>query len=425
MRQRELKLLEERQILSVSQLVKSVKLQLEANFRDLWVRGEISNFKTPRSGHSYFTLKDSDAQIRAVCFRMQNRLLKFRPQDGLDVIARGSLSVSPPRGEFQLVVEFMEPVGPGALQLAFEQLKSRLQSEGLFDEARKKDLPLLPAKIGVVTSSTGAAIQDILRVLSRRNDRVNILIFPTKVQGSGAAQEVARGIQYLDTREDIDVIIVTRGGGSLEDLWAFNEEVVARAIFDCRIPVISAVGHQTDFTITDFVADFRAPTPSAAAEIVSGAREDLCARVEGLQKRSIQAIRLGLRDRRERLRRLAASRAFVDAESKLRFFLQRLDELHSRLVKTIPTLFILIRQRCLQQDQLLRQQIQFYLQSKKHLITASSGQLQAYSPLAVLERGYAIVTTTSREVVRDPDQVREGDEVGVRVQHGEFRAEKL
>jgi len=425
MRQRELKLLEERQILSVSQLVKSVKLQLEANFRDLWVRGEISNFKTPRSGHSYFTLKDSDAQVRAVCFRMQNRLLKFRPQDGMDVIARGSLSVYPPRGEFQLVVEFMEPVGPGALQLAFEQLKSKLQSEGLFDEARKKDLPLLPAKIGVVTSSTGAAIQDILRVLSRRNDRVNILIFPTRVQGSGAAQEVARGIQYLDTREDIDVIIVTRGGGSLEDLWAFNEEVVARAVFDCRIPVISAVGHQTDFTITDFVADFRAPTPSAAAEIVSGAREDLCTRVESLQKRLIQGFRLGLKDRRERLRRLAASRAFVDAESKLRFFLQRLDELHSRLVKTIPTLSIWLRQRCLQQDQLLRQQIQFYLQSKKHLITASSGQLQAYSPLAVLERGYAIVTTKSREVVRDPDQVREGDEVGVRVQHGEFRAEKL
>ncbi len=424
MRQRELKLSEERQILSVSQLVKGVKLQLEANFRDLWVRGEISNFKTPSSGHSYFTLKDSDAQIRAVCFRMQNRLLKFRPQDGMDVIARGSLSVYPPRGEFQLVVEFMEPVGPGALQLAFEQLKARLQSEGLFDEARKKDLPLLPAKIGVVTSSTGAAIQDILRVLSRRNDRVNILIFPTRVQGSGAAQEVARGIQYLDTREDIDVIIVTRGGGSLEDLWAFNEEVVARAIFDCRIPVISAVGHQTDFTITDFVADFRAPTPSAAAEIVSGAREDLCTRVEGLQKRSIQAFRLGLKDRRERLRRLATSRAFVDAESKLRFFLQRLDELHSRLVKTVPTLSIWLRQRCLQQDQLLRQQIQFYLQSKKHLITASSGQLQAYSPLAVLERGYAIVTTTSKEVVRDPDQIREGEEIGVRVQHGEFRAQK-
>ena len=425
MRQQELKLLEERQILSVSELVESVKLQLETNFQDLWVRGEISNFKTPSSGHSYFTLKDSSAQVRAVCFRMRNRLLKFRPQDGLDVIARGSLSVYPPRGEFQLVVEFMEPVGPGALQLAFEQLKAKLQSEGLFDEAHKKELPLLPAKIGVVTSSTGAALQDVLRVLSRRNDRVNILIFPTRVQGSGAAQEVARGIQYLDTREDIDVIIVTRGGGSLEDLWAFNEEVVARAVFECRIPVISAVGHQTDFTITDFVADLRAPTPSAAAEIVSAAREDLCTRVEGLQKQLIQAFRLGLKDRRERLRRLAASRAFVDAESKLRFFLQRLDELHSRLVKTVPTLFVLLRQRCLQQDQLLRQQIQFYLQSKKHLLTASSGQLQAYSPLAVLERGYAIVTTTSKEVVRDPDQVKEGDEVDVRVQHGDFRAQKL
>ena len=425
MQQQELKLLEDRTILSVSQLVHSVKVQLETNFQDIWVRGEISNFKTPRSGHSYFTLKDSDAQVRAVCFRMQNRLLKFRPQDGMDVLARGSLSVYPPRGEFQLVVEFMEPVGPGALQLAFEQLKARLQSEGLFDEAHKKALPLLPAKIGVVTSSTGAAIQDILRVLSRRNDRVNILIFPTKVQGRGAAQEVAQGIQYLNTREDIDVIIVARGGGSLEDLWAFNEEVVARAIFDCHIPVISAVGHQIDFTISDFVADLRAPTPSAAAEIVAGAREDLCTRVEGLSQRSIQAIRLCLKDKRERLRRLASSRAFVDAESKLRFFLQRLDELHSRLVKTIPTLFSWTRQRCLQQEQMLRQQIQFYLQSKKHSLTSTSGRLQAYSPLAVLERGYAIVTTTSKEVVRDPDQVKEGDELGIRVERGQFRAQKL
>ena len=261
MQQQELKLFEERQILSVSQVVHGVKVQLETKFRDIWVRGEISNFVTPGSGHQYFTLKDNEAQMRAVCFRSQNRLLKFRPENGMDVIARGTVSVYPPRGEFQLIVETLEPVGPGALQLAFEQLKTRLESEGLFDQKHKKDLPLLPAKIGVVTSPTGAAIQDILRVLWRRNDRLNVLIFPAKVQGTGASAEIIQGIEYLNTREDVDTIIVARGGGSLEDLWAFNDEALARAIFGSRIPVISAVGHEIDFTIADFVADLRATHP--------------------------------------------------------------------------------------------------------------------------------------------------------------------
>jgi len=425
MQQQEFKMFEERKILSVSEIVNDVKVQLETQFQDIWVRGEISNFKTPSSGHSYFTLKDSDAQVRAVCFRMQRRLLKFRPQDGMDVIVHGSLSVYPPRGEFQLVVEFMEPVGPGALQLAFDQLKSRLKSEGLFEEIHKKSLPLLPSKIGIVTSSTGAAIQDILRVLSRRNDRLNILIFPTKVQGTGSAQQVARGIHYFNTREDIDVIIVTRGGGSLEDLWAFNEEEVARAIFDSDLPVISAVGHQIDFTIADFVADLRAPTPSAAAEIVSGTREDLCNRVEGFHQRSVQAIQLCLKDKREKLRRLASSRAFVDAESKLRFFLQRLDELQARLVQTIPSLISGTRQKFTQQEQSLSQQIHFYLKNKKHALTTLSTQLQAFSPLAVLERGYAIVTGKDRGIVRDPNRVEKGDTIGIRVEQGEFRAKKI
>ncbi|MDA2938874.1 exodeoxyribonuclease VII large subunit [Acidobacteria bacterium AH-259-A15] len=425
MQQQELKLFGERQILSVSQVVNSVKVSLETKFHDIWVKGEISNFRTPPSGHIYFTLKDSDAQLKVVCFRMQNRLLKFRPEDGMDVLARGSLSVYPPRGEFQLVVEFMEPVGPGALQLAFEQLKSRLEAEGLFDQARKKKLPLLPAKIGVVTSPTGAAIQDILRVLSRRNDRLDILIFPAKVQGSGAAQQIARGIHYLDSRGDIDVIVVARGGGSLEDLWGFNEEVVARAIFDARIPVISAIGHEIDFTIADFVADLRAATPSAAAEIVSGVREDLWKRVENLVRRSSQAIRLCLKDKRGQLQRLASSRAFVDAESKLRFFLQRLDELHTRLIKTAPSLFSSPRERILQHKKTLRQQIQFYLQSKRQLMTARNEQLQAYSPLAVLDRGYAIVTTKNREIVRDPAQVKGGEDVDVRVARGQFRAQRV
>ena len=424
MQQQELKLFEERQILSVSQVVHGVKVQLETKFRDIWVRGEISNFVTPGSGHQYFTLKDNEAQMRAVCFRSQNRLLKFRPENGMDVIARGTVSVYPPRGEFQLIVETLEPVGPGALQLAFEQLKTRLESEGLFDQKHKKDLPLLPAKIGVVTSPTGAAIQDILRVLWRRNDRLNILIFPAKVQGTGASAEIIQGIEYLNTREDVDTIIVARGGGSLEDLWAFNDEALARAIFGSRIPVISAVGHEIDFTIADFVADLRAPTPSAAAEIVSGAREELSKAIGNLTQRSAQAIRLGLKNRRERLRTLAASRAFVDAESRLRFFLQRLDELQSRLTKTLPSMFRSNRQGLSQQEQLLERQIQFYLQSKKHMMATRSAQLQAYSPLSVLERGYAIVTTEDQEIVRDPNQLKEGDRMNIRVERGPFHARK-
>ena len=230
--------------------------------------GEVSNLRAAGSGHLYFTLKDETAQIRAVCFRNQARYLKFKPQDGLAVIARGRLSVYEARGEYQLYVEFLEPAGLGALQLAFEQLKQKLAAEGLFDPARKKPLPVLPRVIGVVTSPTGAVIRDILRVLHRRFRNINVLIYPVKVQGEGAAQEIAQGIEYFNRNAPVDVMIVARGGGSLEDLWAFNEDVVARAIAASNIPVISAVGHETDFTIADFVADLRAPTPSAAAELV-------------------------------------------------------------------------------------------------------------------------------------------------------------
>ena len=425
MRQQELNWFEDRNIVSVSQIVESVKGQLENNFRDFWVRGEISNFRTPPSGHCYFTLKDSNAQLKAVCFRLQNRLLKFQPEDGTEVLARGSLTVYPPRGDFQLVVESMEPVGQGALQLAFEQLKSRLQTEGLFDEERKRKLPLLPSKIGVVTSPTGAAIQDVLRVLAHRNDRLNVLLFPTKVQGSGAAQQIAGAIQYFNTRRDIDVVIVTRGGGSLEDLWAFNEEEVARAVFDSDIPVISAVGHEIDFTISDFVADLRAPTPSAAAETVSAVREDLSRRVENLSRRSDQAVRLCLQNKRNHLQKLASSRAFVDAESRLRFFLQRLDELQTRLMRVTPDFFLAPREKIAHMHRTLRQQTQLYLDSRRQQLVARSQQLQAYSPLSVLERGYSIVSTQARQVVRDPDQVKIGEDLDVRVAQGRFRVQKV
>jgi exodeoxyribonuclease VII large subunit len=424
MQQQELRLFEERRILSVSQLVNDVKRELEVRFRDIWVKGEISNLKVPPSGHIYFTLKDGDAQLRAICFRMQSRYLKFQPEDGMDVIARGSLSVYPPRGEFQLVVEVLEPAGRGALQLAFEQLKVKLQGQGLFDPARKKRLPLLPSKIGIVTSPSGAAIQDILRILNRRNNTIDVLIFPAKVQGAGAAEEVARGIQYLNTRVDIDVIIVGRGGGSLEDLWAFNEEVVARAIYESRLPVISAVGHEIDFTIADFVADLRAPTPSAAAEIVSAARDDLCKRVDSFAARATQAMRSLLRDKRHRLQQLAANRSFIDAHSRLRFYLQRLDDLNGRLVRVLPSRLEPLHHKLATTERELLRQMQSYLNTLKTRVQVKEQQLGAYSPLAVLERGYAIVTTEDGLVVRDPRLLGDGQRVEVRVAKGRFKARK-
>ena len=281
-----------RRVYSVSELSLEIRNHLERQFPDVWVRGEVSNFRAAGSGHLYFTLKDETAQIRAVCFRNQARYLKFKPQDGLAVIARGRLSLYEARGEYQLYVEFLEPAGFGALQLAFEQLNQKFAAEGLFDAARKKPLPMLPRSIGVVTSPTGAVIRDILRILQRRYRNAGVLLYPARVQGEGAAQEIAEGIQYFNARPAVDVMIIARGGGSLEDLWAFNEEVVARAIAASKIPVISAVGHETDFTIADFVADLRAPTPSAAAELVVRQKEDLTAELENRTRHAAQLIRL-------------------------------------------------------------------------------------------------------------------------------------
>ncbi len=415
---------EERPILSVSQLVHQLRFELERRFQSLWVRGEISNFKRYPSGHCYFTLKDRDAQLSAVCFRMQAQLLKFDPEDGMDVQARGSISVYPARGQLQMVVEHLEPVGQGALQLAFERLKQKLHAQGLFDPAKKKKLPLLPYKVGVVTSPSGAAIQDILRVLARRNDRLNVLIFPARVQGPGAAREVVRGLDYLAKREDVDVIIVARGGGSLEDLWAFIEEGVARAIFRSPKPVISAVGHEVDFTIADFAADIRAATPSAAAEMVSVAREELQARVDGLNARSSQALRLLLQSKRHNLQKLAGSRAFVDAESRIKMFSQRLDELQSRLAAVLPSKLPQVSRQVVRlRDELIRQWVYSVAQRRQYL-AGLSDRLQAYSPLAVLDRGYAIVTDQKNEIVRHPEQVPEGGWVDIRVTGGPFRARK-
>ena len=324
-------LMPERRVWKVSELTDQIRDLLEAAFLDIWVEGEVSNFRAAQSGHLYFTLKDARAQIRCVCFRDQVRGLKFRPEDGLHVTVRGSVSVYDVRGEYQIYVSHIEPVGLGALQLAFEQLKKRLQEEGLFAESRKKPLPVLPRCIGIVTSPTGAAIRDILRVLKRRFPNAHVRLYPVKVQGDGAAKEVAAALNYFNRAKFADVLIVARGGGSLEDLWAFNEEVVARAIVASEIPVITGVGHESDFTIADFVADLRAPTPSAAAELVVRSRQEFERHIAEHQRHMVQQMRYWFSQRRHRVRDLQTHRGFRQMEVLIRRRRQEVDDLSSSL----------------------------------------------------------------------------------------------
>lgn len=321
----------ERRIWKVSEITDCIGELLERAFRDVWIEGEVSNFRPAQSGHLYFTLKDASAQIRCVCFRDQARTLKFRPEDGLHVTVRGSLGVYEVRGEYQIYVSYIEPVGAGALQLAFEQLKKKLEAEGLFDPARKKPLPVMPRCIGVVTSPTGAAIRDILRVLKRRFANVHVRLFPVKVQGEGAAKEIAAALGYFNRTKFADVIILARGGGSLEDLWAFNEERVARAVAESEIPIIAGIGHETDFTIADFVSDVRAPTPSAAAEIVVRSRNEFERHISEYQRRLIQQIRYLLSEQRHRVRDLESHRGFRQLDLLMRRRRQQLDDLSSQL----------------------------------------------------------------------------------------------
>lgn len=321
----------ERRIWSVSELNARIRGVLEAQFRDLWVEGEISNLRPAQSGHLYFTLKDESAQIRCVCFKSQARLLKFQPEDGLHVTVRGSLSVYEQRGDVQLYVEHLEPVGLGALQLAFEQLKKKLEAEGLFDAARKKPLPVLPRRIGIVTSPAGAAVRDILRILRQRFPNASVLVYPARVQGEGAAGDIVKGIHFFNRSRLVDVMILARGGGSLEDLWAFNEEIVARAIAASRIPVVSAVGHEVDFTIADFVADVRAATPTAAAEVVAPVLAEVLERLDALRLRLTRDARRTLELATARLDRSARCEWFRDPIGRLRQRGQRLDDAATRL----------------------------------------------------------------------------------------------
>jgi len=409
----------------------------------LWIQGEISNFKRHTSGHLYFSLKDSRAQIKVAFFKNNNMYLKFRPEDGMEVVVRGRLSVYEPRGDYQVIVEYMEPVGLGSLQLAFEQLKEKLRKEGLFEDSHKISLPLLPRKVGIVTSPTGAAIRDMLRILKRRNASLDVLLYPVKVQGQGAAEEIAAGIRCLNGRSDIDVIIIGRGGGSIEDLWAFNEEIVARAIYESELPLISAVGHEVDYTISDFVADLRAPTPSAAAEMVSGARDDLRMSVSSLRGRLSQAVRRGLERRRLHLERLAHNKAFTVAPNKIRDLQQRFDEATLRTSQAMRNYTYEVRHReqvlsarlkSLDLRRVIRHKKDILARMRQGLIAAIRVQLQqgrsrlelavgkadALSPLAILKRGFALCRDSKGAVVKRATDVAVGDNVRVTLAAGEL-----
>ncbi|HTS12417.1 MAG TPA: exodeoxyribonuclease VII large subunit [Candidatus Limnocylindrales bacterium] len=343
-------LMPQRRVWKVSELTQSISDLLEGNFPDVWIEGEVSNYRAAQSGHLYFTLKDARAQIRCVCFRDQLRGLKFRPEDGLHVIVRGSLGIYEARGDYQVYVSYMEPMGAGALQLAFEQLKKKLQEEGLFEESRKKPLPVLPRCIGIVSSPTGAAIRDILRVLKRRFANAHVQLYPVKVQGDGAAAEIVQALRHFNRVKFADVLIVARGGGSLEDLWAFNEEIVARAIFASVIPVITGVGHETDFTIADFVADLRAPTPSAAAEVVVRSRHEFDRSIAEHQRQLAQRMRYVLSEWRHRVRDLETHRGFRQIELLVRRRRQDVDDLAADVAVALRLRLSAARQRLTKAD---------------------------------------------------------------------------
>jgi exodeoxyribonuclease VII large subunit len=440
-------LLGQRRAVSVSELTARLKSVVEREFIDVYVEGELSNFHRHSSGHWYFSLKDEAAALRCASFRMQNRMIRFIPEDGLHVIARGRLSIYDTRGEYQLIVEFMEPVGAGALQLAFEQLKKRLGGAGLFAVERKRPLPLLPRCIGLVTSPTGAAVGDILRVLKRRNEAVSVLIAPVRVQGEGAGSDIARAIRLLNSRKEVDAIIVGRGGGSTEDLSSFNDETVARAIYNSRVPVISAVGHETDFTIADLVADLRASTPSAAAEMVASARDEMCARIAGLGEDIRKAIRYRLLAWRSNLSEIESSRAFPEVQSRIRGFAQRVDDAGYSMESALRATLKLrrashsalelrlsesdLRRRVIEQrgrltelSGRLQSSARVALESGSERVSLAAGKLDSLSPLGVLARGYAIAFDSQGRVIKRAAGVASGEQVRVRVSEGEMDCTK-
>ncbi|MEP7117966.1 MAG: exodeoxyribonuclease VII large subunit [Acidobacteriota bacterium] len=433
-----------RRVLSVGELTATLRTLVESEFHEVWVEGELSGARVWNTGHLYFTLKDAQAQLKGVMFRSSLRLLKFTPEDGARVVARGRLSVYDPRGEYQLVCEHMEPRGLGALQLAYEQLRKRLAAEGLFDQARKRPLPSLPRRIGIVTSRDGAALRDIIRVLRRRYPNAHLVIAPTRVQGEGSAAEIARALRLICTVAGVDVVIAGRGGGSIEDLWAFNEEIVARAIASCPVPVISAVGHESDVTIADFVADLRAPTPSAAAEIVVGRKDEFVGQIDALHGRARAALRNAMQQRLTRLHYVAGRPAFAGLPGRLAFRQRHVMELAASL-RASATSALTARRRRLDtlaraldghrpQERLarvraslvaLRGRLDTVIRLRQHgaqtRAREAAARLHALSPLAVLGRGYAVCWNDERTaLVRRADRLAPGDRVRVTLGQGEI-----
>ena len=411
-------------VYTVSEITRLIKHELESTFSVVWVEGEISDFKRALSGHIYYTLKDEKSQLRAVIWRSAAQRVPFDLKNGLQVICKGQINVYEPRGQYQIIVDVIEPKGKGALQLAFEQLKERLGKEGLFDVRFKKKLPLLPKKIGVVTSPRGAAIVDIIRTLERRFAKLHLVIFPVKVQGEGAAEEIEEGLDYLGQDPDMDVIIVGRGGGSMEDLWAFNEERVARAIFRCPVPVISAVGHEVDFTIADFVADIRASTPSAAAEMVIEKEGSFQEWISNWESRLRHHLNLRLQMQKNKVLSLVHHQAFQNFKLRLYALAQSIDELETRAADAVKALKHMIME-CKSRSAVLEGELESLfrrlIQTRVGLWERLSAALDNLSPLNVLNKGYTLCwKNDGRVLIRSIDEVTEKTEVSVTFARGEF-----
>jgi exodeoxyribonuclease VII large subunit len=435
----------QRRVYTVSELNAAIRGILDAEFQDVWVAGEISGTKLASSGHYYFTLKERDAQVRCVCFRSTHRYLKFKPQDGVAVVARGRIDVFEARGEYQLIVEFLEPQGHGALQFAFEQLKKKLASEGLFEPARKRPLPRFPRRIGIVTSPRGAVISDMLQILERRFPGLHIRVFPALVQGEGAVEEVCRGLEFFGQSRWPELVILARGGGSLEDLWTFNEEQVARAIAACPVPVVSAIGHETDVTIADFVADLRAPTPSAAAELIVSTRDELLARIVNFRRHLEQAERYRLAMLRQELDQQGIQRTMSVFHRLVGRRMQRVDEQEYRLREHVRSVieagnrthrllesrlryydprprFARDRRRLERAQASIAQALQLDLARRSNRAQALAAKLSQLSPLRILDRGYAIVTNDFGEIVKASQQAPVDSAINVRLAKGSLGA---
>ena len=433
---------------TVAELNGAIAEKLLREFSNIWVSGEISGLKLATSGHCYFTIKDSESQLRSVCWRGTYRMLKFKPRDGLEILARGKIEVYAPRGEYQLIVDHIEPQGLGALQVAFELLKKKLAAEGLFEQARKRPLPALPRRIGIVTSPTGAVIRDILQILGRRYPGLHIRLYPAQVQGAGSIESVIEGIRHFSESGWAEVLIVARGGGSLEDLWTFNEEAVSRAIAACQIPVISAVGHETDFTIADFVADLRAPTPSAAAELVICTKQSLVDRIEASEWKLRQAARLKVSRAARRLHELSTDRAAGSLQVRINRGLQLIDDRERILLDAVRERSVDARKQWQRLDTRLRamdlqlkfsamrrrlehaassstQVMRLRLSRVKNRLMPLDAHLTQLSPLKILDRGYSIVHMSGGAIVKEASAVVKGEELRVRLAKGSIDVKVL